>query len=255
MPINGFAGPSFQGFQVHPNQLVSPLHDPLSAGSTCPVNFARRQTPRRSYHVYSRLCIIEFCFSFCPLLSLITTYIPLQSTASLILVVAVTRSGVLPPRISFPLTHQDVDMKVSVALSLSAILSSASAQYYRGFNVGANLPSGACRAEADWEHAFNTIKSFPGNFTSARLYAASDCSTLANAVPAAIKTGMSLLVGIWTEDNTHYEAEKQALLTAIQQHGSDWILAVSVGSEDLYRGDTDASTLASQLNDVRGMLW
>lgn len=139
-------------------------------------------------------------------------------------------------------------MKASLVLGLSALLSSASAQYYRGFNVGANLPSGACRAEADWEKAFNTIKSFPGDFTSARLYASSDCDTLANAVPAAIKTGMNLLVGVWTEDNTHYEAEKQALLTAIQQHGSDWILAVSVGSEDLYRGDTDASTLASQLN-------
>jgi hypothetical protein len=205
-------------------------------------------------------------------------------------------------------------MKVPVILGLSALLSSASAQYYRGFNLGANLPSGACRAEADWENAFNTIKSFPGNFTSARLYASSDCNTLANAVPAAIKTGMTILVGVWTEDNTHYEAEKQALLTAIQQHGSDWILAVSVGSEDLYRGDvripttspiqsrsllvmprsklyllwvahvrtptvvestmssflccngvctffanfgeqTDASTLASQINDVRGMLW
>lgn len=146
-------------------------------------------------------------------------------------------------------------MKVPVILGLSALFSSASAQYYRGFNLGANLPSGACRAEADWEKAFNTIKSFPGNFTSARLYASSDCNTLANAVPAAIKTGMTILVGVWTEDNTHYEAEKQALLTAIQQHGSDWILAVSVGSEDLYRGDTDASTLASQINDVRGMLW
>lgn len=145
-------------------------------------------------------------------------------------------------------------MRASLFLGLSALLSSASAQYYRGFNVGGNLPSGACRAESDWEYAFNTIKSLPGDFTSARLYAASDCNTLANAVPAAIKTGMTLLVGVWTEDETHYEAEKQALLTAIQQYGSDWILAVSVGSEDLYRGDTSASTLASQINDVRGMM-
>ena len=139
--------------------------------------------------------------------------------------------------ITFIISHSTANTKVPVILGLSALLSSASAQYYRGFNLGANLPSGACRAEADWEKAFNTIKSFPGNFTSARLYASSDCNTLANAVPAAIKTGMTILVGVWTEDNTHYEAEKQALLTAIQQHGSDWILAVSVGSEDLYRGD------------------
>ena len=97
-------------------------------------------------------------------------------------------------------------MKASLFLGLSALLSSASAQYYRGFNVGANLPSGACRSESDWENAFNTIKSFPGDFTSARLYAASDCNTLANAVPAAIKTGITLLVGVWTEDSAHYNA-------------------------------------------------
>ena len=99
------------------------------------------------------------------------------------------------------------------------------------------------------------MASLPGGFTSARLYASSDCDTLANAVPAALATGTTLLVGVWTEDSTHYAAEKQALLQAVQQYGSSWIISVSVGSEDLYRGDTDASTLASQINDVRGMMW
>lgn len=99
------------------------------------------------------------------------------------------------------------------------------------------------------------MANLPGSFTSARLYAASDCDTLANAVPAAVKTGTSLLVGLWAEDATHYNNEKQALLAAVQQYGHDWIIAVSVGSEDLYRGDTTASTLATQINDVRGMLW
>jgi len=141
-----------------------------------------------------------------------------------------------------------------LALTAAAALSGVDA-YWKGFNIGANLPSGACRAQSDWEFAFNTIASFPGHFTSARLYASSDCDTLANAVPAAINTGTTLLVGIWTEDDTHYEAEKQALLEAVQEYGSDWIIAVSVGSEDLYRGDTTPSTLASQINDVRGMMW
>lgn len=143
------------------------------------------------------------------------------------------------------------------SLSLFAAVAALSGvdAFWKGFNVGGNLPSGACRSQSDWENVFNTIASFPGHFTSARLYASSDCDTLANAVPAAISTGTTLLVGIWTEDDTHYEAEKQALLTAIQQYGHDWIIAVSVGSEDLYRGDTSASTLASQINDVRGMMW
>lgn len=61
-------------------------------------------------------------------------------------------------------------------------------------------------------------------------------------------------MGIWTEDSTHYSAEKAALESAIHAHGIDWILAISVGSEDLYRGDTTASTLAQQIYDVRGMV-
>src|SRR5205814_8687491 len=54
--------------------------------------------------------------------------------------------------------------------------------------------------------------------------------------------------------SAHYEAEKAALLAAVRQYGVGWIVSVSVGSEDLYRGDTSASTLAQQIYDVRGML-
>lgn len=99
------------------------------------------------------------------------------------------------------------------------------------------------------------MASFPGDFRNARLFASSDCNTLANAVPAAIRTGTKLLVGVWAEDDAHYDAEKQALLQAVQQYGKDWILAISVGSEDLYRGDTTADVLASKIYDVRGMMW
>ena len=67
-------------------------------------------------------------------------------------------------------------------------------------------------------------------------------------------SGTQILVGVWTEDANHYNAEKQALLNAIAAHGSDWIIAISVGSEDLYRGDTSASALAQQIYDVRGMV-
>ena len=40
----------------------------------------------------------------------------------------------------------------------------------------------------------------------------------------------------------------------MKQYGHQWIVAVSVGSEDLYRKETDADTLAQQIYDVRGML-
>ncbi len=138
-------------------------------------------------------------------------------------------------------------------MALGASLASANA-YWKGFNVQAKLGNGACKTQADWEIDFKTMRTLPGGFTSMRVYASSDCNTLANAVPAAIAQGGSILVGVWTEDAAHYDAEKQALLHAVQTYGFGWLVAVSVGSEDLYRGDTSASALAQQIYDVRGML-
>jgi len=142
---------------------------------------------------------------------------------------------------------------ISYALALAATLTKANA-YYKGFNNQATLADGSCKGQSDWENDFNIMKNLPGGFTTMRVYASSDCNTLANAVPAAVATGGQILVGVWTEDAEHYAAEKAALLSAVQTYGFDWVLAVSVGSEDLYRGDTDANTLAQQVYDVRGML-
>jgi exo-beta-1,3-glucanase (GH17 family) len=91
----------------------------------------------------------------------------------------------------------------------------------------------------------------PGNFTSARLTNTTDCAILANAVPAAIATKMSLLVGVWTESDAIYQAEKQALLTAVQQHGSAWLIGVTVGFENVARGVADVNQLISQIGQIR----
>ncbi|KAI9712899.1 MAG: hypothetical protein M1812_006768 [Candelaria pacifica] len=138
-----------------------------------------------------------------------------------------------------------------LALSTSLTLTSA---YWKGFNIGANNPDGSCKSYNDWVLDFQKMQSLDGYFSSARLYASGDCSTLANAVPAALNTNTKLLAGVWAEDNNHYNSEKQALADAIGAHGTDWLIAVSVGNEDLYRGDTSASTLAGQINDVRNMI-
>ncbi|CZR58366.1 related to glucan 1,3-beta-glucosidase precursor [Phialocephala subalpina] len=58
-----------------------------------------------------------------------------------------------------------------------------------------------------------------------RLYASSDCNQLANAVPAALATGGQILVSVWTEDDKHFNAEKQALLQAVQTWEFGWIVA------------------------------
>lgn len=147
-----------------------------------------------------------------------------------------------------------INMRFSATLAAIAAAIPFTTAYWKGFNVGATNADGSCKSQQDWENAFNQLKGLPGYFTSVRVYAASDCNTLANAVPAALTTGTQILVGIWTEDSTHYTNEKNALQSVINQYGSDWIIAITVGSEDLYRGDTDASTLAQQIYDVRGMV-
>lgn len=138
-------------------------------------------------------------------------------------------------------------------LALGAAVSGVQAAS-KGFNVGANEEDGSCKTVAQWELAFNRLKHLPHHYRSARLYASSDCNTLANAVPAAKKTGTKLLVGVWTEDDAHFAAEKAALKRAIKNHGHGWIHSISVGSEDLYRGDTTADVLAQKIYDVRGMV-
>lgn len=145
-------------------------------------------------------------------------------------------------------------MKFSSALALGAALTGVDAAL-KGFNLAGHLASGQCRTENDWQLAFERLATLPGGFKNVRLYASGDCDTLKNAVPAAIRTGTKLLVGVWTQPAAKFENEKQALLQAISQYGHDWMSAVSVGSEDLYREETDANLLAQQIWDVRGMLW
>jgi len=145
-------------------------------------------------------------------------------------------------------------MRGSALLSLLAALPSASA-FIKGFNIGANNPDGSCKTQAEWQKAFTQLNGLPsGPFNSVRLFASSDCNTLANAVPAAIATGTKLLVGVWTADDAHFGAEKAALINAISAYGSGWILAVSVGSEVGYRKELPAWKMAQQIYDVRGMV-
>lgn len=141
----------------------------------------------------------------------------------------------------------------SVATALLAAVPFTQA-YWKGFNVAAENPDGSCKTQAQWVSAFQGLSSLPGHFTSVRLYASSDCNTLALAVPAAISTGTQLLVGVWTEDDGHFKREKGALESAIKKYGQDWIIAISVGSEDLYRKEISASSLAHKIYDVRGMV-
>ncbi|KAF2084968.1 glycoside hydrolase family 17 protein [Saccharata proteae CBS 121410] len=142
----------------------------------------------------------------------------------------------------------------TAAIATAAASLPLASAFHKGFNIAAERPDGSCKTQADWAYNFKIMKSLPGNFKDVRVYASSDCNTLANAVPAAIAADVQLLVGVWTQDAAHYTAEKEALKAAIDAHGVSWISAVSVGSEDLYRGEATPEEMAQHVYDVRGMI-
>jgi glucan endo-1,3-beta-D-glucosidase len=114
----------------------------------------------------------------------------------------------------------------------------------RGFNSGAFKTDYSSKMASDFEEEMTTAQNLvgsPGVFNSMRLYTNIQDGTKdtpISAFDAAIKTNTTLLLGIWCSDVTNIDAELKALMSAINDKGSalaDLIVAISVGSEDLYR--------------------
>ncbi|KAI1658532.1 glycoside hydrolase family 17 protein [Daldinia decipiens] len=126
--------------------------------------------------------------------------------------------------------------------SLLALASTASA--IQGFNYGSTFTTGAAKQQSDFENEFTTAQNLKGTsgWTSARLYTMVQGGTASDpisAIPAAIKTKTTLLLGLWASGgDTSFANELLALKAAIKQYGDDFVKIVdgiSVGSEDLYR--------------------
>ncbi|MCJ1350644.1 MAG: hypothetical protein MMC33_000625 [Icmadophila ericetorum] len=129
-------------------------------------------------------------------------------------------------------------------LALGTLFSSVSATVYKGFDYGTTFTNGAAKALSDFEAEFTTAQQLVGTsgFSSARLYTmiqGGTQDTVLSAIPAAINTKTSLLLGVWASQNQDgFNNELAALTTAIQQFGAQLgplCVGISVGSEDLYR--------------------
>lgn len=126
--------------------------------------------------------------------------------------------------------------------------------WWRGYNFKSYTEDGVtCKALSDWTYDFAAVKQLPNSINAARLFYSHECDTLANAVPAALAAGLHILVGL-DDTDSNFENEKGALLAAVSDYGWDWIAAISVGSESLYRGAIEPADLAAKIYDVRGML-
>ncbi|GAB7349650.1 hypothetical protein MBLNU459_g0326t1 [Dothideomycetes sp. NU459] len=128
-------------------------------------------------------------------------------------------------------------MKSSI-YTLAASASTALAAV-RGFNYGS---SG--QTQSSFESQFTVAQGLVGadDFSSARLYTMiqdATTNTVISAIPAAIATNTTLLLGLWaSETQAAFDNELTALRDAISQYGSQiesLVVGISVGSEDLYR--------------------
>ncbi|KAI0111920.1 glycoside hydrolase family 17 protein [Daldinia grandis] len=153
--------------------------------------------------------------------------------------------------------------------SVLALASTASA--IQGFNYGSTFTTGAAKLQSDFENEFTTAQNLKGTsgWTSARLYTMVQGGTASepiSAIPAAIKTKTSLLLGLWASGGeTSFANELLALKAAIKQYGSDFtklVDGISVGSEDLYRNSpmgiasgsnvgTGPETIARYIKDTK----
>ncbi len=65
-----------------------------------------------------------------------------------------------------------------------------------GFALGDKKPDGTCKFQADYAADFATI-SADSSAKLVRVYAASDCDTAKQILPAAKAVGFKVILGIW----------------------------------------------------------
>lgn len=150
---------------------------------------------------------------------------------------------------------------------LTAAVGAANAAV-QGFNYGAFFLNQQAKVQADFEYEFNRAKNLPNSsgWTSARLYTmiqSGTASDVISAIPAAIATNTTLLLGMWTSGSTSaINNEITALEAAISTYGTqftDLVVGISVGSEDLYRdanGEVGVgpAALVSYISQVRSAI-
>lgn len=156
------------------------------------------------------------------------------------------------------------------AATLLALAVAVSAQV-KGFNYGSTFTDSSAKQQSDFENEFKTAQGLVGasGFTSARLYTmvqAGSANDPISAIPAAISTKTSLLLGLWASGGqTAFQNELTALTRAIQQYGTSFtsiVDGISIGSEDLYRNSptgiasgsyvgADPDTIVDYINQVR----
>jgi glucan 1,3-beta-glucosidase len=118
-----------------------------------------------------------------------------------------------------------------------------------GFALGAKQPNGACKVAADYEADFDAIAGNTGS-KIVRIYAAGQCNSAQEILPAAKTKGFQVVLGIWPNTEDSYQVDKAAVLAHAPAY-TDQVYAITIGSETLYQKALTADQLVAKINDMR----
>ncbi|ORX48058.1 glycoside hydrolase [Hesseltinella vesiculosa] len=125
-------------------------------------------------------------------------------------------------------------------------LVAATTPFY-GLNFG--IDQGNCPGIEHYTQLFKGLQNYTGRVRS---YTTSVCEQGQLTVQAAQQTGMKVFLGMWIDRPDTFERESAAL-KKILQGNTQAIEAIIVGSEAVYRNDTDVPTLVNYIKAVKQM--
>jgi len=137
-------------------------------------------------------------------------------------------------------------LSVALALGPAAVVAAGKL----GFALGSQKPDGSCKQTSDYEADFDALQSVS---KLVRIYAASQCDTAKNIIPAARSKGFKVVLGVWPDTQESFDADTAALKATVPGN-EDIVEACTVGSETLYRGNFTGAQLLSKIKTVQGML-
>lgn len=119
------------------------------------------------------------------------------------------------------------------------------------FNLGVKDSAGNCKLVEEFEADFKQLAPYS---KIVKTYAVSDCNTLSHLAPAAEEAGFQLMLGIWPNDDAHFNDEKNALKEYLPKISKETVKVFLVGSEALYRKDMEPSDLADRIAEVKKLV-
>lgn len=83
-----------------------------------------------------------------------------------------------------------------------------------------------------------------------RIYAAAQCNSAMEILPAAKAKGVQVVLGIWSDTDDSFYADKVAVVEFAPKY-LDQVYAITVGSETLYRGNFTGELLLAKMAAVK----